>query len=99
MNKVFHSSAPECTLPSEVCRKVLGHLDDVLLGAELVLVAEDVLLVDVVLVQKGLHPGPLLRRHTDAKGREHVGHNLKRKGISAEAIKPCVRPGALLGCQ
>ena len=63
-------------LPGEVDLAVLGHVHDVLLGAQLVLVAEDVLQVYVVLVEQGLHAGALLGREPDAQRGEDVGDNL-----------------------
>ncbi len=62
-------------------RKIGGefsrNLDDRLLGGQLVLVAEHILEADVVLVEQGLHPGPVLSSESDAQGREDISHNLK----------------------
>ncbi len=64
-------------VPRKVHAEVFGHLYDVLLGAELVLLVEDVVGVHVVLVQQRLHPRPLGRRQADAQGRKHVANDLK----------------------
>ena len=63
-------------LPGKVGRELLGHVNDVLLRADLVLLAEHVLQVDLVLVEQGLHPRSILAGKPDAKRREHVRHDL-----------------------
>ena len=42
-------------------------------------VREDIIGVDVVLVEQGLHPRALDRRHPDAERREHIKHHLEVK--------------------
>ena len=63
-------------LPGEVGGQLLGHVDDVLLGAELVLLAEHVLQVDLVLVEQGLHPRAVLAGEADAQRGEDIRHDL-----------------------
>lgn len=70
-------SLPYLYVPCKVDGEFLGHVDDVSLGAEFVVVGEDILEVDVVLVQQRLHPRPLVRCHANAQRTEHVCHNLE----------------------
>ena len=75
---------------AEVGAELLGHADDVQLGAVLVLAAVNVLRIDVVLVQVAKHLLPLGLGQSDAEGTEGVRHDL------AEYQVDCGRLGDLL---
>ena len=61
---------------AEVGAELLGHADDVQLGAVLVLAAVNVLRIDVVLVQVAKHLLPLPLGEADTERTEGVHHDL-----------------------
>ena len=73
------SSSQQDSLPCKVGGQFFGHVDDVLLRAELVMVGEDVLEVDLVLVEQGLHPRSIVAGKSDAQRRKDIRHNLEMK--------------------
>ena len=73
----IRSSYVRIILPCKISRQLLCHVDDVLLGAELVLLPEHVLQVDVVLVEQRLHPRSVVAGKPDAQRRKHIRHDLK----------------------
>jgi hypothetical protein len=69
------------SLPCKVGGQFFGHVDDVLLRAELVMVGKDVLEVDLVLVEQGLHPRSVVAGKSDAQRRKDIRHNLEMKRL------------------
>ena len=78
------SSGMRVILPWEVDFTLLGHVDDVLLGAQFVLWAAEVLQVDVVLVEEGFHPRSLVGREADAERRKYIRDDLQTTGVKIQ---------------
>ncbi len=67
--------------PCKVGGQFFGHVDDVLLRAELVMVGKDILEVDLVLVEQGLHPRSIVAGKSNAQRRKDIRHNLEMKWL------------------
>ena len=64
--------------------KFLGNLNDTFLCGQLMLIAKNVLQIDVVFIQKCLHSWPILRWQSDTQWWKNICHNLAKYQVDGQ---------------